>query len=59
MSDPKNRRVIRVERPSRSGRAVLRISSAEASGQRLKAGWDGKERRPDMIKLTTPRLGQR
>ena len=58
MSGSNERRVIRVERPSEPGRVVLRVSSAEASGQRLVAGWQGKDRRPDRIQLSTPRVGR-
>jgi len=57
-------RVVRRHRtPTDPGTFVVRVSTAEASGQRLAAEWDGDTppsgRRPDAVRLTLPRLGRR
>lgn len=57
MTDSSDRKVIRETRERAADRVVLRVSTAEASGQRLRAGW-GKERRSDAVQLATPRLGR-
>lgn len=51
----KRRHVVRVERPNDPSRVTLRVSTAEATGEGLRATWTGKERPPDDIQLNLPR----
>jgi len=55
-------RVVKRQRPEgEPGRVVMRVSSAEASTQRLTAEWVGEgeppERKPDAVPLSLPRPG--